>query len=405
MQNRFGSPVLGILILAIVLVAIAIGLSAVLRIDLWGERGSGLPSRFSYDLEAFEKTDPAQIGYRETGRIALKMLEPRNVAVGPDDKIYVAGDRAVQVFTPDGKRVRELTLAETPRAVAIGSPHHKTPGRTYVAMKDHVEVFDAEGTREAVWESLDERALLTSIAAAENDVYVANAGGRVVLRYDLQGKLVNRIGERDDLRHIPGFIIPSPFFAVAVAPDGLLRVTNPGGHRVEAYTPEGDLEQHWGKAAIDIQGFCGCCNPVGIAILPNGDVVTAEKGIPRVKVYNSEGEFVCVVAGPEVLLPTPSANAETRTEHKLKVLALAADSRGRVLILDPGSRSVRIFQAKQREKDKASGGMPLSAPKGGDGPDYPELHRLGTPLSGAKGVASRLPRPSLRSGRATQLLQ
>jgi sugar lactone lactonase YvrE len=352
MQNRLGSPVLGILILAIVLVAIAIGVAAVLRIDLWGDRGSGLPSRFSYDLEAFQKTDPAQIGYRETGRISVKMLEPRNVAVGPDDKIYVAGDHAVHIFAPDGQRVRELTLSQAPRAVAIGGPHHKTPGRTYVAMKDHVEVFDAEGNREAVWESLDERALLTSIAAAENDVYVANAGGRVVLRYDVQGKLINRIGDRDDLRHIPGFIIPSPFFAVAVAPDGLLRVTNPGGHRVEAYTPEGDLEQHWGKASIEIQGFCGCCNPVGIAILPNGNVVTAEKGIPRVKVYDSEGEFVCVVAGPESLLPTRSANEETRTEHKLKVVALAVDGHGRVLILDPGSRSVRIFEVKQETNRK-----------------------------------------------------
>jgi hypothetical protein len=248
-------------------------------------------------------------------------------------------------------------------------------------MKDHVEVLDAEGAHQATWESLDERALLTSIAVGENDVYVANAGGRVVLRYDLQGKLLNRIGDRDDLRHIPGFIIPSPFFALAVAPDGLLRVTNPGGHRVEAYTPEGDLEQHWGKAAIDIQGFCGCCNPVAIAILSNGDVVTAEKGIPRVKVYNNEGEFLCVVAGPEMLLPTRAANEETRTEHKLKVVGLAADGQGRVLILDPGTRSVRVFQAQPRAKDKASGGTSLSA---------------------AKGVASWLPHPSLHPVRAAQ---
>jgi hypothetical protein len=244
MPYRLGNPVLGILILAIVLVAIVVGMAAVLRIDLWGERGSGLPSRFSYDLEAFQKTDPAQIGYRETGRIDLKLLEPRNLAVGPDDKIYVVGDRALCTFAPDGHRVRLVELENSPRAVAIG-PSHKTPGRIYVAMKDHVEVFDAEGARQTVWESLDERALLTSIAAAESDVYVANAGGRVVLRYDLQGKLINRIGDRDDLRHIPGFIIPSPFFVVAVAPDGLLRVTNPGGHRVEAYTPEG-LDRHPG---------------------------------------------------------------------------------------------------------------------------------------------------------------
>lgn len=349
MHNRFGSPVLGMLILAIVLVAIAVGLRAVIQMDPWGEHGSGLSPRFSYDLEAFEKTDPALIGYQETGHVAVKMLEPRGLAVGPDDRIYVVGDRAVHVFTPDGHPVRQWNLAQTPHAVAVGGPHHPTPGRLYVAMKNHVEVFDPEGHREAAWENLDDNALLTSIATGENDVYVANAGGRVVLRYDLQGKLHNRIGDRDDARHIPGFVIPSPFFAVAVAPDGLLRVTNPGGHRVEAYTAEGDLEQHWGAPSMNIQGFCGCCNPVSIALLPNGDVVTAEKGIPRVKVYNNEGDFVCVVAGPEALLPTRWANAETRTEHKLKAVGLAADSKSRVLILDPASHRVRVFEAKSKK--------------------------------------------------------
>ena len=91
-------------------------------------------------------------------------------------------------------------------------------------------------------------------------------------------------------------------------------------------------------------GLLRLLQPGGIALLANGNVVTAEKGIPRVKVYNNEGEFVCVVAGPEVLLPTRAANEETRSEHKLKVVGVAADSRGRVLILDPGIRSVRIFE-------------------------------------------------------------
>jgi hypothetical protein len=55
-----------------------------------------------------------------------------------------------------------------------------------------------------------------------------------------------------------------------------------------------------------------------------------------------------------MLLPTRAANEETRTEHKLKVVGLAADSRGRVLILDPGTRSVRIFEPKQETKRKGS---------------------------------------------------
>jgi hypothetical protein len=328
-----------------VTVVVIAGLTAALRIDLWGEHGSGLAPPFTYDLEKFQKTDPALIGYRETGRIALKMIEPRGVAVGPEDRIYVAGDHLVHVFTPEGQRLQAIALEAGPRALAVGTAHHKSPGRIYVAMKSHVEVYDPQGHREASWESSREDALLTSVAVAESDVYVADARGRIVLRYSPEGKLLGSIGARDELRHIPGFVIPSPYFDVAVAPDGLLRVTNPGGHRIEAYTPGGDLEQHWGESSFAIRGFSGCCNPVNIAILPDGRVVTAEKGIPRVKVYTAEGKFVCVVAGPEALLPSRAANEETRTEHKLRVVDLAADSRARILILDPATRSVRIFEA------------------------------------------------------------
>jgi sugar lactone lactonase YvrE len=340
------SSVLGVTVGAGVAVVVMAGLTAALRIDVWGEHGSGLTPPFTYDLEKFQKTDPALVGYRETGRIAVKMIEPRGIAVGPEDRIYVAGDRLVHVFTPAGQRLQAIALEAGPRALAVGGPHHKLPGRIYVAMKSHVEVYDPQGQRQAAWESPGEDALFTSIAVAESDVYVADARGRIVLRYSPEGKRLGSIGARDDLRQIPGFVIPSPFFDVAVAPDGLLRVTNPGGHRIEAYTPGGDLEQHWGQASFAIQGFSGCCNPVNIAILPDGRVVTAEKGIPRVKVYTGEGEFVCVVAGPESLLPNRAANEETRTDFKLRVVDLAADSRGRILILDPATRSVRIFEAK-----------------------------------------------------------
>ena len=120
----------------------------------------------------------------------------------------------------------------------------------------------------------------------ENNVFAADAGNRVVLRYDKSGKLAGRIGEKNKERNIPGLIIPSPYLGVVLAPDGLLRVNNTGRHRVEAYTVNGDLESSWGKPSNAIEGFCGCCNPIGLALLPDGRYVTCEKGLPRVKVYS-----------------------------------------------------------------------------------------------------------------------
>jgi sugar lactone lactonase YvrE len=80
-----------------------------------------------------------------------------------------------------------------------------------------------------------------------------------------------------------------------------------------------------------IDGFCGCCNPTDIALLADGRVVTAEKGLPRVKVMNPDGTLSCVVAPPDGL----SAGASGTD------LAVGPD--GRVYVLDPQVQLVRIF--------------------------------------------------------------
>jgi hypothetical protein len=59
--------------------------------------------------------------------------------------------------------------------------------------------------------------------------------------------------------------------------------------------------RNWGKGGREIGQFLGCCNPTDFAIFPDGRFVTAEKGVPRVKVYSKEGEFINVVAGPDSL--------------------------------------------------------------------------------------------------------
>jgi hypothetical protein len=87
---------------------------------------------------------------------------------------------------------------------------------------------------------------------------------------------------------------------------------------------------------MEIEGFCGCCNPSHFVILDDGSFVTSEKGIVRVKVYNRLGNVVSVVAGPDQF-------AEGTVG-----LDLAKDSSQRIYVLDPPKKAVRIF-AKNNE--------------------------------------------------------
>jgi hypothetical protein len=330
----------------LILAGIAVGIWVVVKNDPSGDRGNGLPPAFDYSLEQYQKIDPALIKYRQSAEIALEIKEPRGVAVGPDDRIYVVGDKELTVFNSQGKSVRNVALDGEPHCIAVAGKDHAAAGRIYIGMNDRMQVLDSLDSPAKSWETLGEKANLTSIAVAEQDVFVADAGIRIVWHYNPSGKLLGRIGGKDESRNIRGFIIPSPYFDVALAPDGLLRVVNPGVHRIEGYTFDGHLELSWGQRGLDVPAFCGCCNPAAMAILPDGRFVTGEKGIPRVKNYDAEGKFECVVVGPDVLAPNFSATTETRDDLRLKPIDLAVDAQSRIMVLDPNARKVRIFVEK-----------------------------------------------------------
>ena len=349
MSKSSASTTTPLLIGAVVVLAVVAAAVAVWTIQPHGERGSGLPDSFAYDVEQFIAVDPALIRWRETLSLPVGLEQPRSLAIGPEDRLWIAGDRAVLSFSMEGDRLGRIDLDAQPRRVAVAGDDHARSGRLYIVFERHVEVYRPDGEREEAWPAFDPKAALTGIALGHEEVFLADAGRRIVLRCDLQGKVLNEIGRRDEERDIPGFIIPSPYFDLVLGPDGLLRVVNPGRHRIEYYTAEGHLEQPliWGRPGVAIDGFCGCCNPAGIALLPDGRMVTAEKGIVRVKVYTEQGELQSVVAGPGDLAPAATALAETRTDYGLRAPVVAVDSRTRVLVLDPASSAVRFFEEMQ----------------------------------------------------------
>ena len=331
--------------------AVAVGVVALIRTDPSAKRGSGLGREFEYQIEEYKKIPPAMLAYEQTAEFPVDMREARAVAIGPGDRIHVAGDRAVAVFSGHGKPVSRITLDDDPYCLAIGNAEHAFEGRMYVGLKDRLLLFDESGRPAGSWDSLGDRAVLTSIALAEDDVFAADAGNAVVVRYDTSGKIVGRIGKPDKARGIPGFAVPSPFFDVAVDPDGWLQVVNPGALRIEAYSFEGNLELYWGKRTNELDGFFGCCNPANFAILPDGRFVTAEKGLLRVKIYSTYGELECVVAGPEQLDASPAAVVnESLADHELTAVDLAVDGAERIVVLDRPGQLVRIFEPKATEE-------------------------------------------------------
>jgi hypothetical protein len=284
---------------------------------------------FEYNIENFKKSDASLHNYSEIQPIPIDLEKVKGMALGPEDNILISGQDSVQVLNPQGSLINSFSVNGIANCLAVDENSD-----LYLGFYDHIEVYDQKGKMKARWESLGDKAIFTSIAVSKDSVFAADAGNTVVWRFDRTGKILNKIGEKNELKDVPGFIIPSPYFDLAIDPDGFLWVANTGRHSLENYTDEGGFRSSWGEFSMKPEGFCGCCNPTHIAILEDGSFVTSEKGIARVKVYNRIGVLVSIVAGPDEF------------KEGTVGLDLAVDSNQRIYVLDPVQKAVRVFKKK-----------------------------------------------------------
>jgi hypothetical protein len=342
MMKQKGKIQSGVVTGLVLSVAIGSGIVAFFLFDASDTR-SKLAPEYRYDIEQYARIDPGLIIYEQIGEaIETDFQKTTAIAIGVDGGIYIAGDEKIVIYESGFSASKVIEIGSPPTCVGIDSDD-----TIVVCMGNSIIFKDSVGVETARWTVPADNAILTSIATDKDNIFVADAANKLVWRFDRDGKVAGKIGQKDAGRNIPGIVIPSAYFDIAAYPDGLLRVVNPGRHWIEAYTVDGDREWFWGDSGMDIKGFSGCCNPVALAVLPDGGFVTAEKGLVRVKVYDAEGEFVGVVAGPDQLgWIEPLRVCKTPEECKAKGFDLAVDKRGRIFVLDTLRNVVRIFDKK-----------------------------------------------------------
>lgn len=257
----------------------------------------------------------------ECPAIPAPVVEPGALAVDGVGRMYVGGLREVAVLGADGKLIGKFAVEKLVTCLAVDED-----GTVMVGMGDRIEVCDREGVRAAQWGVPGTNAILTSLALDEDGVYAADARQHCVWRFDRRGKVLGVIRRADG-----EFVIPSPYFDVAIGAGDGVWVVDPGRHEVVSYSPDGTVRTSWGRSGAEADAFCGCCNPIHIALIADGSFVTAEKGIPRVKRMSSSGELIGMMAGPEAFV------AGTR------IADLAVDGKGRILVLDPSLKAIRVF--------------------------------------------------------------
>jgi hypothetical protein len=120
----------------------------------------------------------------------------------------------------------------------------------------------------------------------------------MVVILDKKGGVTKLIGQNDGQ-----FILPSPYFDVALDTENNLFVANTGHRRIETRSAGGQLIKSIGEPGLAPGAFCGCCNPAHFILFPGG-FVTSEKGINRIKILSNSGEFVEFVSSVNKFTPS-----------------------------------------------------------------------------------------------------
>lgn len=244
------------------------------------------------------------------------------------DEIIVSVDREVRLYGPGGELRKSWTLPRPARALTVAPT-----GRVYLALKNEILQLDERtGKLESVCK-LKEDALITALSFSGNDLYVSEGTQKSVSRVTAEGQLTPHSAWK-------GADFPVDYFRVEADARGSIFISNPARHRIERVDSAGKVTRI-GRKSRDLAGFGGCCNPVSFVVRSDGSVVTAEQGIARIKLFDADGDFQRVIAGPEQFPLQSQADRKGLCLSRGFDLALLSETQ--VAVLDRTTGQVQSF--------------------------------------------------------------
>lgn len=253
----------------------------------------------------FKRPDKLFYGSRRTkGPVLLKedddFVSPYRRVYGfqvPDDicameveggSIYIATPNNISVYGLSGELQTNFATPSDLRDMTVHD------GRIYGLFPTRIEVYDRHGDLIRGWDACSDNSDYCSLAVCQDGIFVTDAGDKNICKYHLDGSLARFI------QSPKGFIIPSYCFAITYM-DGIVYCSNPGRHLVESYTTDGEFLASFGKPGNEAGAFSGCCNPAILTSSNNGELLTSEKGVPRISCYRADGRFRSVLLDSKAL--------------------------------------------------------------------------------------------------------
>ena len=195
-----------------------------------------------------------------------------------NDKLIVAASNSIFIYDQRGTLLNSFTVGNNLRDIAVEDD------LIYLLFPTRIKVYNEYGKKLRDWEACSEQSDYCSFTIASGAIFVTDAANKNICKYTSDGNFVKFIQSPNK------FIIPSYTFGITHI-DGTIYCSNSGRHQIERYTLDGEYIGFFGKGGGATGMFCGCCNPVHLTHTSTGEIITAEKGNPRISCYSTDGTF------------------------------------------------------------------------------------------------------------------
>jgi hypothetical protein len=208
-----------------------------------------------------------------------------------ENNLYVCGNDGVRKFDSKNKFIEHFYFKESIRCMAFSPKVGLLCGSATEILILNTDGKFIKKLANSKW------GLINSIITIDGYLFIADRTNRVVWKCDLNGEILLSFGSSSSDK-INGLVIPGIHLDLAISQDKLIYVSNPGRHQINSYEMDGKLKAVFGRPSFKHEGFCGCCNPVSIAVIDDQSIMTSEKGIARVKSIAVNGDLLGVIAAP-----------------------------------------------------------------------------------------------------------
>lgn len=265
-------------------------------------------------------------GWRKVKTFDVGDKTAHALATNQTGKMAIGGEHGVTLFDNSGKKLAAYDIKGGITALAID-------GKTVYAALQRSVVVIKDGKINK-WPEFDSRTSITALAVDAGKLFVADAGNRKLVCFDLSGrKLWDTTGGKDEK-----FIIPSPYFDLAPDGYGGVWAVNPGRHRLENYAGDGDFKASWVTKPDNL--FSGCCNPACFVMLDGDRFVTLEKGTIRARLFSPSGKMLETVVPESGFPPGPFR------------YGLAVMPGGKIAILTGAKGLVEVYEPNTKPEEK-----------------------------------------------------